>query len=105
MRLRLQADRCLRCSKDVDSCECLDGGVWPDLEFAGEQKREDDHPTHNTTVPEGAVINAHVCVDQWIDEDGSLKFSVGVTGDVPLTQHLGPLELAKAAVLNIATDD
>lgn len=56
-------------------------------------------------LPEGAIVNAHVSVVQFLDpEDGELKFGISYSGDVPLTQMLGLLELSKLEMLKEARD-
>jgi hypothetical protein len=47
-------------------------------------------------LPEGAIINAEVCVCQWIDpQTGGIRWQCYFDGDVPLSSVLGLLDLAK----------
>lgn len=47
-------------------------------------------------VPEGCIINASIGIVQYVDPKSSeMKFSIAFEGNVPLTQFLGLLEIAK----------
>jgi hypothetical protein len=66
---------------------------------------EDFERHHHHEIPENSLFNAHVCVDQYFDgEDGGLKFAAHYAGDVPLSQLLGLLEIAKDAVKSGSED-
>ena len=91
---------CFRCHKSRDECSCDDGGVWFDVEDDGPDEPEVAHyPSHHSEVPADAMINAHVCADQYVDDEGRLRFAVHFTGDVPMTQYVGLLEIAKSAIM------
>ena len=45
--------------------------------------------------PEGAILNAHVRVFQYLDAEGEMRFSVSHYGDAPLSTFVGLLEIGK----------
>lgn len=55
--------------------------------------------SEDPSVPAGAMVNAEVVVTQYFTPDGRLANRVFYDGEVPLSQVLGLLELAKAQLI------
>lgn len=40
-------------------------------------------------IPEGALINGQILITSYIDDDGQMKYYVGVAGDMNVAQVMG----------------
>lgn len=61
--------------------------------------------TDDDGIPDGALVNAHVEVVQYVDPGSSeIRYTTRYFGDVPLSSFIGLLELAKLDLIREARD-
>lgn len=56
-------------------------------------------------VPEGAVVNGEIHTTSYFDEQGRLKYVVGINGDLNIAQALGLLVLTGITLFKTYNDN